>query len=141
MQKTLDRFLLAQENDFQTALSEIRSGKKRSHWMWYIFPQITGLGSSQTAEFYGIKDYKEAKSYLDHPVLGDRLREISFELLKLQNLDAIQVFGYPDNLKLKSCMTLFSAVAESDKSVFSQVLVKYFEGESDIRTLNLINLS
>lgn len=141
MQKTLDRFLLAQENDFQSALSEIRSGKKRSHWMWYIFPQITGLGSSQTAEFYGIKDYNEAKAYLDHPVLGDRLREISFELLKLQNVDAIQVFGYPDNLKLKSCMTLFSAVAESDKSVFSQVLVKYFEGESDIRTLNLINLS
>lgn len=141
MQKTLDRFLLAQENDFQTALFEIRSGKKRSHWMWYIFPQITGLGSSQTAEFYGIKDYNEAKAYLDHPVLGDRLREISFELLKLQNVDAIQVFGYPDNLKLKSCMTLFSAVAESDKSVFSQVLVKYFEGESDIRTLNLINLS
>ncbi len=141
MQKTLNRFLLAQDNTFQTALTEIRSRKKRSHWMWYIFPQITGLGSSQTAEFYGIKDYKEAKAYLDHPVLGERLREISFELLKLQNIDALQIFGYPDNLKLKSCMTLFSAVAASDDSVFSQVLVKYFEGERDIRTLNLINLS
>jgi uncharacterized protein (DUF1810 family) len=134
MDKTLNRFLKAQEKDYQTALSEIRSGRKRSHWMWYIFPQITGLGSSPMAVKYAIRDLDEAKAYLDDPILGSRLKEISQALLDLRNTSALNIFGYPDNLKLRSCMTLFSAADASADSVFTSVLDKYFAGEPDDHT-------
>ena len=103
----LSRFLKAQEYDYDQALREIRAGRKRSHWMWYIFPQIQGLGFTRTSEFYAIRDLDEAKAYLADPVLGARLKEISSALLDLDGLSASEIFGYPDDLKLRSCMTLF----------------------------------
>lgn len=112
MNNSLDRFLIAQEHSYDTALREIRSGRKRSHWMWYIFPQIAGLGMSYTAQLYAIKDIEEARQYIAHPVLGARLIEISNALLTLDCSDAAAVMGYPDDLKLRSCMTLFAQVSD-----------------------------
>ena len=132
----LERFLKAQEQDYKIALEEIRSGQKMSHWMWYIFPQLKELGYSSTAKFYGIRDREEAEVYLAHPILGQRLREISGELLNLESCDAGYVMGYPDDLKLKSCMTLFLEV--SGEAVFQQVLDQYFQGEKDKETLNYL---
>ena len=134
----LERFLKAQENDYEIALEEIRSGQKISHWMWYIFPQLKELGYSPMAKFYGIHGRKEAEDYLAHPVLGTRLKEISGELLKLESSDAGYVMGYPDDLKLKSCMTLFLEVSGED--IFQQVLEKFFDGEKDSNTMKLIGL-
>ena len=136
----LDRFIKAQENSYQTALSEIRSGQKKSHWMWYIFPQIKGLGFSPTAEYYGIEGYKEAIAYYANPCLKERLIEISGALLELQGNDARVVMGYPDDLKLRSSMTLFSEVA-NDSDVFDKVLEKFFDGEKDIETLKRLAIS
>jgi len=133
----LERFLEAQERSYKTALSEIQYGQKMSHWMWYIFPQLKELGYSSTAKYYGIVDRKEAEEYLAHPVLGARLREISGELLKLESCDAGYVMGYPDDLKLKSSMTLFLEV--SGEAVFQQVLDKFFQGEADSKTVDLLN--
>ena len=133
----LERFKKAQELDFATALAEIRNGRKVSHWMWYIFPQLSGLGHSQTARYYAIRDRAEAEAYLAHPVLGKRLLEISSELLKLESSDATAVMGWPDDLKLKSSMTLFSLV--SREPVFRQVLEKYFRGEEDAYTVQAIS--
>ena len=133
----LERFLEAQERSYQTALSEIKSGQKMSHWMWYIFPQLKELGYSPTAKYYGIVDRKEAEDYLDHPILGQRLREISGELLKLESSDAGYVMGYPDDLKLKSSMTLFLEI--SGEQVFQQVLDKFFRGKKDQKTVQLLN--
>ena len=104
----LKRFTEAQYRDYEQALKEIKNGRKESHWMWYIFPQLSGLGHSQTARYYAIRDRAEAEAYLAHPVLGKRLLEISSELLKLESSDATAVMGWPDDLKLKSSMTLFS---------------------------------
>ena len=132
----LERFLKAQEQDYKIALEEIRSGQKMSHWMWYIFPQLKELGYSSTAKFYGIRDREEAEVYLAHPILGQRLREISGELLNLESCDAGYVMGYPDDLKLKSCMTLCLEV--SGEAVFQQVLDQYFQGEKDKETLNYL---
>ena len=129
MNNSLDRFLVAQEHSYDTALREIRSGHKRSHWMWYIFPQIAGLGMSYTAQLYAIKDIEEARQYIAHPVLGARLIEISNALL----------MGYPDDLKLRSCMTLFAQV--SDDPVFDAVLAKFYGGRADARTLELLSLT
>lgn len=126
MNNSLDRFLVAQEHSYDTALREIRSGRKRSHWMWYIFPQIAGLGMSYTAQLYAIKDIEEARQYIAHPVLGARLIEISQALLTLDCSDAAAVMGYPDDLKLRSCMTLFAQV--SDDPVFDAVLAKFYGG-------------
>jgi len=134
----LNRFLTAQESDYQQALSEIKSGRKQSHWMWYIFPQYKGLGLSSTSKFYAINSLEEAKAYLSHPVLGTRLREITAELLKLENTDANQIFGSPDDMKLRSCMTLFSIVNESDDDIFQRVIDKYFDCQSDKKTIKLI---
>lgn len=134
----LKRFLEAQEDDYATALAEIKAGRKQSHWMWYIFPQIAGLGFSSTSKFYAIKDRGEAMSYLAHPVLGKRLVEISNALLGIESKTANQIFGSPDDMKLKSSMTLFGALENTD-SVFQKVLDKYFEGEKDQRTLGLID--
>jgi uncharacterized protein (DUF1810 family) len=135
----LKRFLEAQENDFETALAEIRRGRKQSHWMWYIFPQIAGLGFSPTSKFYAIKDRAEAEFYLSHPVLGARLIEISEALLEIDGKTANQIFGSPDDVKLKSSMTLFGALDDTNP-VFQRVLDKYFNGEKDGRTLQLIGV-
>ena len=136
MASDLSRFLKAQEYDYAQALREIRAGRKRSHWMWYIFPQIQGLGFSSTAQYYAIRDLNEAKDYLAHPVLGARLKEISEALLELDGLSAHEIFGYPDDLKLRSSMTLFR-MADLNCESFEQVLEKYYDGEPDRRTVEL----
>ena len=115
----LERFVQAQEGSYARALQEIKNGRKTSHWMWYIFPQLSGLGHSQTARYYAIRDRAEAAAYMAHPVLGSRLLEISSELLKLKSSDAREIMGWPDDLKLKSSMTLFGLV--SREPVFRQV--------------------
>ena len=136
-ENALQRFIDAQKEDYQTALSEIKNGRKRSHWMWYIFPQIQGLGSSETAMYYAIKNIDEAEAFLAHPVLGKRLIEISNELLSLQENDAHQIFGSPDDLKLKSSMTLFSSLNNTNPA-FQSVLEKFYQGTKDDRTLRII---
>lgn len=133
----LQRFLDAQATDYAQALAEIQAGRKRSHWMWYIFPQIQGLGFSSISKHYAIRDLAEARAYLRHPVLGPRLVEISMTLLGLASSDASRVFGSPDDLKLKSSMTLFAAVPGAD-TVFEQVLAKFFGGVRDGKTLQLL---
>lgn len=133
----LSRFIKAQEQDYEIALSEIRSGHKRSHWIWYIFPQIDGLGFSSTAQYYAIKDRDEAVEYLKNDLLRSHLVEISEVLLELKSNNPREVMGYPDDLKLRSSMTLFNAVAP-DVKVFQEVLDKYFGGEPDRKTLDLI---
>ena len=135
----LKRFLEAQENDFETALTEIGRGRKQSHWMWYIFPQIAGLGFSATSKFYAIKDRTEAENYLAHPILGKRLIEISNALLAVEGKTANQIFGSPDDVKLKSSMTLFGAL-DNTNPVFQRVLDKYFDGAKDQKTLELIDV-
>ncbi len=135
----LERFVRAQIGSYETALWEIRRGRKCSHWMWYIFPQIAGLGMSSTAQYYAIQDLQEAEEYLAHPILGPRLREISAALLKLESSDAYAIFGWPDDLKLRSSMTLFSCAAE-DEPLFQQVLDKFYAGAPDERTLALLGL-
>ena len=133
----LERFVKAQQYDYDTALREIRSGRKRSHWMWYIFPQLQGLGFSSTAQYYGIRDLEEAQDYMEHPLLGARLVEISEALLALDTGDASAVMGYPDDLKLRSSMTLFE-LAAPEHPVFGRVLEKYYSGHRDRRTLELL---
>lgn len=137
MASDLSRFLKAQEYSYDQALREIRAGRKRSHWMWYIFPQIQGLGFSSTAQYYAIQDLSEAKDYLAHPILGARLKEISEALLELDGLSAHQIFGYPDDLKLCSCMTLFR-MADLDCDIFEKVLEKYYDGEPDNLTVRIL---
>jgi len=137
MENNVNRFLHAQQTDYSTALSEIKNGRKRSHWMWYIFPQIQGLGFSETSKFYAIKDAAEAETFLNHPVLGSRLVEICNELLKLPGNDAYRIFGSPDDLKLKSSMTLFAAL-RNPNPVFQQVLDKFYGGAKDSKTLQLL---
>lgn len=135
----LDRFLDAQRGDYAAALAEVRRGRKTSHWMWYIFPQIVGLGQSSTARYYSIRDLEEAREYYAHPVLGQRLREISGVLLDLRGSDPVAVFGGIDSMKLKSSMTLF-AVAAPDDPLFQQVLDKYYGGEQDALTLRILGV-
>lgn len=132
----MQRFIVAQEDSYHRALCEVKAGRKCSHWMWYIFPQLKGLGRSSTSSFYGIAGLKEAQDYLSHPVLGSRLREISEVLFELPTNDAHAVFGSPDDMKLRSCMTLFDFVSPND--VFSAVLDKYFAGHKDNKTLKLL---
>ena len=133
----LTRFLRAQDGVYDQALAELRHGRKETHWMWFIFPQLDGLGSSPTARQYAIKEIAEARAYLDHAVLGSRLLECSQALLKLPGHDATEVLDFPDDLKLKSCMTLFAQVSDP-VSVFERVLAKYFHGQPDHRTLELL---
>ncbi len=137
MPTDLTRFIDAQNKNYDRALAEIRSGKKQSHWIWYIFPQYKGLGFSATSKFYAIQHLDEARAYLNHPVLGLRLKEVSNELLQLNELDAHQIFGSPDDLKVKSCMTLFSLVDDSDEKLFLKVLDNYFGSELDTKTVSL----
>jgi len=134
----LHRFMEAQERVYGSVLSELGNGQKRSHWMWFIFPQIAGLGQSSTSIHYSIKSVEEARAYLEHPVLGTRLVECSRALLDVEGRSASAIFGYPDDMKLRSSMTLFASVAEDPRSVFVQVLDRYFEGERDDATLAIM---
>jgi len=132
----LHRFITAQEHQYSKALNEVKKGRKQSHWMWYIFPQIAGLGHSDMAKFYAIIDLQEAKEYFAHPILGARLIEISKALLEIEGKTVNHIFGSPDDMKLRSCMTLFSFLENTDP-VFQAVLDKYFNGEKDTKTLAL----
>ena len=134
----LHRFVQAQAADYEQALSEIRGGRKRSHWIWYIFPQYHGLGSSSTSRRYAIRSLAEAKAYLSHPVLGPRLVECAEAAIGLEAQSAFQVFGSPDDMKLRSSATLFARVSPSG-SVFERLLDKYFRGERDDNTLRLLS--
>jgi uncharacterized protein (DUF1810 family) len=133
----LNRFLEAQAGDYETALDELRRGRKRSHWMWYIFPQFDGLGFSETARRYAIKSVAEAKAYLAHPILGPRLVACTEAALGVEGKSATQIFGSPDDMKLRSCATLFDYVA-GPGSVFDRLLAKFYGGLRDERTLQLI---
>jgi len=133
----LNRFVPAQEDDYERALGEFRSGRKQSHWMWYIFPQLDGLGFSATAKRYAIKSAAEARAYLEHPILGPRLRECTEAALRVEGLSAQEIFGSPDELKLRSCATLFTHVSPPG-SVFERLLEKYYHGERDSQTLHLL---
>jgi uncharacterized protein (DUF1810 family) len=136
----LSRFLRAQEGDYERALAEIRSGRKRTHWMWYVFPQFAGLGFSPTSQHYAIQSVEEAKAYLEHPVLGPRLRECAEAVLGVEGRSAAAIFGSPDDLKLRSCATLFASVSPRG-SVFDRLLEKYHGGERDDKTLRLLGIS
>lgn len=133
----LDRFVQAQEGDYDRALSEIKSGRKRSHWMWYIFPQFDGLGFSSTARRYSIKSVPEAKAYLRHPVLGPRLTECADAALSVKGRSAHEIFGSPDDMKLHSCATLFACVSPGG-SLFHRLLDQYFQGQLDPKTVGLL---
>ena len=130
----LSRFVDAQAGDYEQALAEIRHGRKRSHWIWYIFPQIEGLGFSSMSRRYSIKTLDEARAYLDHPVLGPRLVECAEAALGVEGRSAPDIFGSPDDLKLRSCATLFASVTPAD-SVFARLLDRFFEGNPDGKTL------
>ncbi|WP_285268893.1 DUF1810 domain-containing protein [Kaistella rhinocerotis] len=136
---SLQRFIDAQNNTYADALNEISNGKKQSHWMWFIFPQLKGLGRSETANYYGIKDFKEARDFLQHPILGQRLKEITSALNGQSDSDPHSVFGSPDDLKLQSSLTLFALADGSVESVFTDALAKFFNSEQDQRTLEILN--
>jgi uncharacterized protein (DUF1810 family) len=133
----LQRFVDAQQPVYQTVLAELRAGRKQSHWMWFIFPQIAGLGHSAMARKYGIASLEEAIAYLRHPVLGPRLRECSALAAALRNRSANEVFGDPDDMKFRSSMTLFSHAAP-EEAVFRDCLARYFGGKPDAATLALL---
>jgi len=139
MEHNLERFITAQKAVFQTAIAELQNGRKESHWMWYIFPQIQGLGFTETSKFYAIKNLQEAKEFLNHRVLGPRLVLISSVLLDSPLKDAHKIFGSPDDLKLHSSMTLFSEVPDADP-VFKKVLDKFFESRKDNKTLKMLSI-
>lgn len=137
MNYNLDRFIQAQEDSYESALAEIKNGLKRTHWMWYIFPQLKGLGRSSTAKYFGIENLEEAKLYLGHPVLGMRIKEISEELLSLETNDPYKVMGGIDGLKLCSSMTLFAEIEGYD-SIFGKVIDKYYNGNKDMNTIRIL---
>ncbi|MCR4646113.1 MAG: DUF1810 domain-containing protein [Oscillospiraceae bacterium] len=137
----LRKFVEAQEQrygSYQTALAEMQQGRKTSHWIWYIFPQIRGLGRSGTSDHYGIRDLREARDYYEHPVLGARLTEISEVLLQIPTDDPGPVFGFPDTLKVRSCMTLFHHAAP-EQEVFRKVLDKFYNGAEDQKTVRILH--
>ncbi len=135
----LNRFISAQKGVYDRALAELRDGLKRTHWMWFIFPQIDGLGHSPTTRLYSIKSLDEARRFLVHPVLGTRLVESAEAVLAVSGLSASDIFGHPDDWKLQSSMTLFALVAEPG-SVFERVLEKYYQGKRDARTLQILGI-
>jgi len=137
-EKDLVRFLEAQNQMYLTALSEVKKGNKKSHWMWFVFPQLKGLGTSENAWHFGISGIAEAKLYFQHPVLGKHLVEISRALLELNGTTAREIFGTPDHMKLRSCMTLFATLENTDP-VFRLVLDKYFDSQPDPLTLSLLS--
>lgn len=130
----LQRFLDAQSYCYQQALLEVQDGQKRSHWIWFVFPQLSILGHSRNAKYYGISGYDEAEAYLEHPILGERLRAITKALLAHTDMDVVEIFGEVDAMKVRSCMTLFDAVSPDD--VFQDVLDCFYEGKYDLKTLN-----
>ena len=135
-QQGLERFVEAQKRDYKTALKEVQSGKKETHWIWYVFPQMLGLGRSCYANLYGIKNKEEAEEYLKHKVLGKRLREVTNALLEQEGKAADIIFGYPDTMKVKSSMTLFDSISPDD--IFAQVLDKFYEGKRCKLTLEML---
>ena len=135
----LERFIIAQKRDFAEALGQVRAGRKTSHWIWYIFPQMKGLGMSGMSDYYGIKSLEEAKAFMEDKFLRENLLQISSALLSLESQSANKIFGYPDNLKVCSCMTLF-AHAAPQYPVFRDVLDKYYNGREDIQTLRLLGI-
>lgn len=138
MRDRLERFIEPQEQDYEQALKEIRNGRKVSHWIWYIFLQLRGLGKSYMSDYYGIRDLDEAKAFLQDPYLGKHLQKISEALLNLDNDNATQIMGRPDDMKLKSSMTLF-ACADPENAVFEKVLEKFYNGHKDGRTLKMLS--
>ncbi|GAU82360.1 DUF1810 domain-containing protein [Bosea sp. BIWAKO-01] len=134
----LQRFVTAQEPIFETALAELRAGRKRTHWMWFVFPQLRGLGLSPTAERYGLASLAEARAYLAHPVLGPRLVACTAAILEIEGQSAHAIFGSPDDMKLRSSLTLFALASCSGDTLFQQGLQRYFDGKPDQRTLDLI---
>jgi uncharacterized protein (DUF1810 family) len=136
----LNRFIQAQQSHYDQALSEIKSGRKRSHWMWYVFPQLDGLAYSSTSKFYAIKSLDEARAYLEHPLLGPRLLACAQAAVDMEGRTANQIFGSPDDLKLKSCATLFACVSPAG-SVFHQLLAKYYQDDVDTKTLGLLGFA
>lgn len=132
---SLERFVVAQERMYPRALEEVKNGRKVTHWIWYIFPQLKGLGHSNNSQYYGLDGVEEARAYLAHPILGTRLREITTVLLE-SDKDADAIFGGIDTIKLCSCMTLFAEIADDD--LFAKVLEKHFAGRRDRRTLQLL---
>ena len=136
----LDRFVRAQADDYEQALAELRAGRKRTHWMWYVFPQLAGLGFSEMAQRYAIRDLAEARTYLAHPVLEQRLLAAAEAVLRVDGRSAAEILGSPDDLKLRSSATLFAVVAPPG-SVFDQLLAKYYGGERDGKTLRLLGTS
>jgi uncharacterized protein (DUF1810 family) len=135
----LARFVKAQDDTYSQAIAELKRGRKTSHWMWFIFPQVEGLGLSPTSVKYAIHGTEEAEAYLEHPVLGPRLEECCQAILALQGRSAHEIFGSPDDMKLRSSMTLFAAVSP-DGSIFEKVLRKYFDGERDEKTLEVLDI-
>ncbi len=135
----VSRFTDAQRHSYSTALAEIKRGRKITHWMWYIFPQVSGLGFSSTAQYYSISGLEEAREYLTDDYLRNNLLEISYALLKLPGNDAEAVLGWPDCLKLRSCMTLFK-YADPDEPIFQQVLDKYYGGRDDSKTVDILGI-
>jgi uncharacterized protein (DUF1810 family) len=133
----LNRFVEAQRSAYENALAEVRIGRKRSHWMWYVFPQLAGLGRSATSRHYAIRNADEANAYLEHPLLGPRLVECAAAVLEIDGRSAYEIFGSPDDLKLHSCATLFARVS-APGSVFSRLLAKYFGGREDEETVRLL---
>ncbi len=132
----MKRFIEAQKRDYQLAISEVRAGKKQSHWIWYIFPQIYGLGSSYFAQLYGIHDREDAETYLNHEVLGKRLREITMALLEHDACSAEEIFGDLDAMKVRSCMTLFDIVSPDD--IFDEVLNKFYDSKRCNLTIRML---
>ena len=137
MDDDLERFVVAQAPHLEAVKAELSAGRKRTHWMWFVFPQLRGLGRSQLAWHFGLQSAKEARDYLAHPVLGPRLRECVELVLAVQNRSAHEIFGSPDDLKLRSCLTLFRAIDGAD-GVFGRALYRFFDGEPDPQTLRLL---
>ena len=135
----LARFISAQQDSYDLALSEVRKGHKASHWMWYIFPQLRGLGFSSTSQLYGITGEPEARAYLAHDVLGPRLIAICEAALAVDGRSATEIFGKPDDMKLRSCATLFAQVSNAN-SVFHKLIAKYFDGQTDRKTIQLLEV-
>ena len=133
----LNRFVEAQEPVYEQVCAELREGRKRSHWIWFIFPQLRGLGHSPTAQFFAVRSRAEAEAYLRHPVLGARLRECTALVNAVEGRGVGDIFGFPDDLKFRSSVTLFAEVAP-EEAVFRQALDKYFEGLPDERTVELL---
>ncbi|WP_375435491.1 DUF1810 domain-containing protein [uncultured Hymenobacter sp.] len=136
-ESSLQRFIDAQETSYPTALAEIKQGRKQSHWMWYIFPQLQGLGMSSTSQYYGLKDAAEAEQYAKHPLLSQRLLTLCDALLELKSSNATTIMGSPDDVKLKSSMTLFASLPGTNP-IFQRVLDKFFQGSQDTNTLRLL---